>query len=66
VILEEPESDEENEDIARADDRNVRLEANRIATEAVANADGPLADFDVFCVTVELTTDSLLRFLDEK
>jgi hypothetical protein len=48
-----------------AADRDVRLEANRIATEAVANADGPLTDFDVFCLTVEATQDILLRTLKE-
>jgi hypothetical protein len=30
-----------------------------------ANADGPLADFDVFCLTVEATQDTLLRTLEE-
>lgn len=58
VVLEEPES-------GRPADRDVRLAANRIATEAVANADGPLADFDVFCLTVEATQDTLLRTLEE-
>jgi hypothetical protein len=69
VVLEEPESDEDGEDgedeKGRPADRDVRLEANRIATEAVANADGPLADFDVFCLTVEATQDTLLRALEE-
>lgn len=37
------------------------IEANRIASEAVADADGRLPDFDAFCVTVELTQDMLLR-----
>jgi hypothetical protein len=64
VVLEDPES-EDGADDGRPADRDVRLEANRIATEAVANADGPLADFDVFCVTVEATQDTLLRTLEE-
>lgn len=29
--------------------------------ESVANADGDIGDFDVFCVTVEATQDTLLE-----
>jgi hypothetical protein len=63
LVLEDPDIDE-SEDGTQASERDVRLEANRIATEAVANADGPLADFKVFCVTIEATQDTLLRLKD--
>jgi hypothetical protein len=65
VVLEDPDTDPDEDDESAAD-RDVRLEANRIATEAVANADGPLADFDVFCVTVEATQDTLLWITREE
>lgn len=68
VVLADPDADEDDESksaAGRVADRDVRLEANRIATEAVAEADGPLADFDVFCLTVEATQDTLLRTLEE-
>jgi predicted nucleic acid-binding Zn finger protein len=74
VVLEEPDTDTDTDADADEDDesesgrpvdRDIRLEANRIATEAVAESDGPLADFDVFCVTVEATQDTILRSLKE-
>jgi hypothetical protein len=68
VVLEEPGAEKdgknESEDAARPADQDIRLGTNRIATEAVANANGPLADFGVFCLTVEATQDTILRTLE--
>ena len=39
---------------------HLARESNRIASEAVTNADSRLPDFDMFCVTIELIQDTLL------
>jgi hypothetical protein len=62
-----PDTDADEDDESESEsaaDRDIRLEANRIGTEAVANADGHLADFEVFCATVEATQDTLLRTVE--
>ena len=41
------------------------LEANRIAAETVADADGRLPDFHVYCAVVEETQDTLLKMIEE-